>query len=173
MKINKYIILLMFMFVGTLCFTACGDSNDDNDDITDVEVDDDGGSSGLNNNNLKKKLANALVGTWVNSAEHASWRAYMSQHNTEIASSLMSDAYKFDSNGKGAFLYNRKNNSFTSWGMTESITWTILSCEMYRESYIGYLSLSGAVNDKIEFLMSGDLKQLCIYDEWLDKVTEY
>lgn len=169
----KYVVLLVFMFVGTLCFTACGDSNADNEEIPDVEVDDDGSSSDLNNKNLKKKLTKALVGTWVDSQEHAQWRNLMSTHNTENASSLMSDAYKFDSNGNGAFLYDRKNNSFTSWGMTESFTWTISSCEMDRESYIGYLSLSGAVNRKIEFLMSGDLEQLCIYDEWLDKVTEY
>lgn len=80
----------------------------------------------------------------------------------------MYNACKFNSDGTGAYLTNRRNNGFTTWGKTESFSWIITECE-YSGYYEGTITMSGSMRGNFEFLMSGDLKQLYFDGEWLDK----
>lgn len=175
MKRIKNVLLLALMFAGTLSFTACGSSDNDNEGDDKVEIGDGSDSSDTSDASLKKSIAKAIVGVWVDQAEHAEWKAYMSQNNKEYASKLMNYAYKFESNGTGANLSNRKDNSLVSWEHTESFTWTVKSCRKVEGRYEGTLSMTGGMSGELDFMMSGDLKQLFFVSgddiyEMLDKL---
>lgn len=148
------------MFAGTLSFTACGSSDNDNEGDDKVEIGDGSDSSDTSDASLKKSIAKAIVGVWVDQVEHAEWKAFMAQNNKEHASKLMNYAYKFESNGTGANLSNRKNNSLASWEHTESFTWIVKSCRKVEGSYEATLLMTGGMSGELDIMMSGDLKQL-------------
>ena len=160
MKRIKNVLLLALMFAGTLSFTACGSSDNDNEGDDKVEIGDGSDSSDTSDASLKKSIAKAIVGVWVDQVEHAEWKAFMAQNNKEHASKLMNYAYKFESNGTGATLSNRKNNSLASWEHTESFTWTVKSCRKVDASYEATLLMTGGMSGELDIMMSGDLKQL-------------
>ena len=160
MKRIKNVLLLALMFAGTLSFTACGSSDNDNEGDDKVEIGDGSDSSDTSDASLKKSIAKAIVGVWVDQVEHAEWKAFMAQNNKEHASKLMNYAYKFESNGTGATLSNRKNNSLASWEHTESFTWTVKSCRKVDAHYEGTLLMTGGMSGELDIMMSGDLKQL-------------
>lgn len=160
MKRIKNVLLLALMFAGTLSFTACGSSDNDNEGDDKVEIGDGSDSSDTSDASLKKSIAKAIVGVWVDQVEHAEWKAFMAQNNKEHASKLMNYAYKFESNGTGATLSNRKNNSLASWEHTESFTWIVKNCRKVEGSYEATLLMTGGMSGELEIMMSGDLKQL-------------
>lgn len=160
MKRIKNVSLLALMFAGTLSFTACGSSDNDNEGDDKVEIGDGSDSSDTSDASLKKSIAKAIVGVWVDQVEHAEWKAFMAQNNKEHASKLMNYAYKFESNGTGANLSNRKNNSLASWEHTESFTWIVKSCRKVEGSYEATLLMTGGMSGELDIMMSGDLKQL-------------
>ena len=175
MKRIKNVLLLALMFAGTLSFTACGSSDNDNEGDDKVEIGDGSDSSDTSDASLKKSIAKAIVGVWVDQVEHAEWKAFMAQNNKEHASKLMNYAYKFESNGTGATLSNRKNNSLASWEHTESFTWTVKSCRKVDARYEATLLMTGGMSGELDIMMSGDLKQLFFVSgddiyEMLDKL---
>lgn len=169
---NKFINCLYLVFFMSIfaMFTACS-SNDEGD--SDLESSG-GSSSGSSQNDYVKKATNALAGIWVDDSEYAAWQVYMSQGNTEKASSLMYEGFQFAADGSGGFLCHRLNNSFTTWGTKERFYWHVISCTKVLEHYEGRMSIGGYAED-FEFTFSGNWKSLCLtgyppYDNmWLIK----
>ncbi len=168
-KFVNYLYLIFFMSMFSLV-TACSNNDDGDSDF----VPSDDGNSSSSQNDYVKKATSTLAGIWVDESEYAEWKVYMSQSNTEKASSLMYEGFQFAADGSGGFLYHRLNNSFTTWGTKERFYWHVISCAKVSEHYEGRMSIGGYAED-FEFVFSGDWKSLCLagyppYDNmWLMK----
>lgn len=173
MRITRFFCLSLWVATVGLSLAACGGDDDDPVQMPDTGSNNSSGnSSSSGQDNVSKKIAQALIGTWVNAEELAAWRVYMSQSNIEKSSSLMDHAYNFKG-GTGTYLYNRKGNTFTTWTGGDDYSWSIASCEKVSGHYEGFLSMTGSMSGKFEFQMSGDMKHLYFENEWLDKAPTY